>query len=263
LTERLNQLAARVDELTERLNQLTARVDELTERLNQLTARVDELTERLNQLTARVDELTERLNQLTARVDELTERLNQLTARVDQLAARVDQLAVRVDQLAQQMERMQSVLERHTQDLAKLRGKWLEMEYRDKAYAYFGGLVRRPRVISFNELWDELEANLTRDELRYLLALDLLVKGQLPKDQGGGDVLLAVEVSATIDERDVERVAQRAALLRRAVGMRVVPVVAGERLDENMVKDLPQRRGVVVVQDGNEAGWESALSAAL
>ncbi|MCX7939654.1 MAG: hypothetical protein N2545_09505, partial [Thermoflexales bacterium] len=233
-----------------------ARVDELTERLNQLTARVDELTERLNQLTARVD-------QLAARVDELTERLNQLTARVDQLAARVDQLAVRVDQLAQQMERMQSVLERHTQDLAKLRGKWLEMEYRDKAYAYFGGLVRRPRVISFNELWDELEANLTRDELRYLLALDLLVKGQLPKDQGGGDVLLAVEVSATIDERDVERVAQRAALLRRAVGMRVVPVVAGERLDENMVKDLPQRRGVVVVQDGNEAGWESALSAAL
>ncbi|MCS7220006.1 MAG: hypothetical protein N0A15_01690 [Anaerolineae bacterium] len=273
LTQRLNTLTQRVDELTQRLNALTQRVDELTQRVDALTQRVDELTQRLNTLTQRVDELTQRLNALTQRVDELTQRVDALTQRVDVLTQRVDALAEAQRRTEQQLEALATTVNNltlevteltHTQKriidrLAKLEGRMLEWEYREKAPAFFGSLLRKTRLARREELADQVEDRLPLNEFRDVLLADLFVQGQPRALPQAGNVLLVVEVSSVVDEGDVTRAGRRASLLRQA-GLRTVPVVAGESITES--GDLEARRqNVVIIQDGEHLRWDEALIA--
>lgn len=61
------------------------------------------------------------------------------------------------------------------------------------------------------------------------LSGDALERRGLRHDQDVGTYLLA-EVSWVVDKGDVERAARRAALYERAVGLPVIPAVAGEQI---------------------------------
>jgi hypothetical protein len=145
-------------------------------------------------------------------------------------------------------------------------GELLEMRYARRAVAYFGRWLRGIRVLLPERLDPAIEnalrERLTPDEVQDALLLDVLVLGRLPvpPTPEQAEVLLAVEVSATIDRRDVERAQRRAALLRRA-GLRAVPVVAGEGLTAGASEAL-QDAPVVMMLDGRAEGWEPALAAA-
>ncbi len=62
-----------------------------------------------------------------------------------------------------------------------------------------------------------------------MLRLDLLVCGPPRQRPDVLEVWPAAEISAVVDQGDVERAQRRAEHLRRA-GYRAIPVVAGERL---------------------------------
>ncbi len=129
LTERLNQLTIRVDNLAEaqkrteeRLNELAQRVDQLAEAQRRTEERL-EMFERetaenfsrvwsaIEQLTVRVDELAEaqrrteeRLNQLAQRVDELAEAQRRTEERLNQLAEAQRKTEERLNELEKRME---------------------------------------------------------------------------------------------------------------------------------------------------------------
>jgi len=67
-----------------------------------------------------------------------------------------------------------------------------------------------------------------------------------------------VEVSAVVDEKDVDWAARRAELFRRA-GYPALPVVAGSEVTEGSVA-AAQDRGVVMVDDGRGRFWGAALA---
>ena len=75
---------------------------------------------------------------------------------------------------------------------------------------------------------------------------DLVVQGRRRED--GAEVALLVEVSWGIGPHDVERAAERAALLTRA-GFSVLPVVAGRMITSEAV-ELARRRQVWQMLDG-------------
>ena len=135
----------------------------------------------------------------------------------------------------------------------------LEQRYRERAVAYFGSLLRRPRVVSRETLAELLEPRLTFEELNDVLLLDLVVRGQPRHRQEVTEVWLAVEVSAVVDRRDVARVLHRAALLRRA-GYQVIPVVAGEHVTQGAEEEARQHK-VVMMLDGRGALVEEAAEA--
>ncbi len=139
-----------------------------------------------------------------------------------------------------------------------MRGILLEMQYRSKAPAFFGYWLRKVRVMDVGLVLDELEDRLSREEIERLLPLDLLVRGQLPRQQGGEEVWLAVEVSNVIDENDVVRAVERAGLLRKA-GLRAVPVVAGRVVASGDVASLLETQRVASLLNGSRSGWEQAL----
>ncbi len=248
LADSIRQLAEAQQRTDKRLSEFERRTDE---RFAELAERLDQLTARVDQLTARVDQLTQRLDQLTARVDQLTQRLDQLTARVDQLTQRLDRLTEVTQQLTTSVRTLEN-------QMAAVRGRMLETEYRDKAASFFGLWVRKPRVVSISDIWDDLEDRLSRQELEQLLPLDLLVRGQLSRQQSRGEIWLAVEISSVIDTRDVERAVERAALLRKA-GFRAVPVVAGHGIANDAIADQIAQQHVAALMNGLNAGWEAAL----
>ena len=133
-------------------------------------------------------------------------------------------------------ERQTHAIKALTVDVADLKGYGLEERYRRMAHAYFGNFMRRTRVMKRSDhsrLVDDAEsAGLLSDrEAAELLWADLIVRGR--RKSNGDEVYLAVEVSWTIGESDVERAARRAALLGR-IKSPAVAVAAGKFLSEEV-----------------------------
>jgi hypothetical protein len=134
-------------------------------------------------------------------------------------------LTVQVTALARSVQTL-------TDDVGNLQGRSLEADYRTKGPAYFGRLIRRPHVLTSDELVTLLEdareqGALSDAEIQELYGADLVVRGRRAVD--GTEVYLVVEVSWGVGSYDVERAARRAALLAR-ISVAVIPVVADERL---------------------------------
>ncbi|MEZ4559353.1 MAG: hypothetical protein R2851_22465 [Caldilineaceae bacterium] len=134
----------------------------------------------------------------------------------------------------------------------------LELTYRDKAYAYFGTLLRKVRVVSLQQIEAQLEEHLSSREFRELLPLDLLVKGKVRELDPSPEVYLAVEISSVVDVGDVERAERRAALLRQA-GVAAIPAVAGDDVTEGG-EDSARQANVLLVQNGTKRFWDAALA---
>ncbi|MCX7681042.1 MAG: hypothetical protein N2508_03585 [Anaerolineae bacterium] len=154
---------------------------------------------------------------------------------------------------------MVGAYQRLTTRVARIEGRTLEQEYREKAASYFGLMLRRPRVVSVNSLWEAAEARLSDDELDDLLLADLIVQGYPRRQPELGEVWLVVEIALTVDQGDITRALRRAELLRKA-GYCAIPVVAGEQVADG-VEDEARSHKVVILQDGRNALWQEALEA--
>ena len=98
--------------------------------------------------------LTEELLSLPEQVAALraeTER------RFQEMAATVDKLAREVARLGIGMGDLQRTQKRLIIDVADLKGDSLERRYRERAPAYFGGLIRRARALTTEDLDELLE----------------------------------------------------------------------------------------------------------
>jgi len=215
------------------------------------------LPDSMRQLADRMDQLADRMDQLADRLDQLAERMDQLAERMDQLARRVDQLTERIDRQAEYVEALLASHQRMLDDIGGLKGKMLELEYRDRATAYFGPLLRKGRVIDTSELWDAIEASLTDREVDDAILADLIMRGAVRGRSEPAEVVLVIEVSFVVDRFDVERAHRRAALLRRA-GLPAIGVAAGERMTEG-AKEAADEGGVVLVEHHVPLLWEEAL----
>ncbi|HWP48712.1 MAG TPA: hypothetical protein VNM22_16265 [Candidatus Limnocylindrales bacterium] len=229
--------------LSEELLELPQIVRELAEaqrraegRLERLEATVAELAEAQRRTEERLEALAEAQRQTEEQLRELIEAQRQAERRLEKLESTTKTLVDRVGDIA---------------------GRSLEAAYREKAMAYFGPFLRKPRVIAFHTLEEVLETQLSSEEFKDLLQLDLLVKGKPRSYPHISEVLLAVEISTVVDQKDLDRAQRRAALLRRA-GYQVIPVVAGEQITPE-AEDEARLHKIAVLQDGRISFWDEAL----
>jgi hypothetical protein len=214
--------------------------------------------EELAAAQARTEQRVEELAAAQARTEQRVERLEATVERLIEAQARTEERLQRLEAVVEKLVVTMAYLEVRVADLT---GWQLEYRYQQRAMAYFGRLLRRVRVLSLQELEETLEPRLSEEEWEDLLELDLLVSGQPRHRPEVPPVWLAVEVSATVDQHDVERAQRRAAALRRA-GYRTIPTVAGKEVADEAEEAI--RAGhLLVVQDGRTQFWEEALAAAL
>ena len=179
------------------------------------------------------------------RIDKIDQRISENDRRISRIDQRIDAVHQEIAELRAAKERHTHAIKGLTVDVADLKGYGLEERYRRMASAYFGSFMRRTRVVERNDhsrMVDDAESAgvLSDQEAAELLWLDLIVRGR--RKSGDEEVYLAVEVSWTIGESDVERAARRAALLQRikspalavAAGKFLSKEVAARARDENV-----------------------------
>lgn len=173
---------------------------------------------------------TEELLALPDQIAELTKQVTRLTeaqARTEEWQAHTEEWQSRTEA---RLDSLTGVVKRLNDDVGTLKGKGLETHYRLHGSPFFGSLLRRPHVLSSEELSDILDpsmdqGSLSSDEALEIRRADLVVRGTRRKDRTL--VYLVVEVLWTIDLEDVERAARRSVHLAKT-GLSVLPVVAGQ-----------------------------------
>jgi len=250
------------------LRDLTTAQTRMEKRGDRLDAALADLAVAQARTEQRVEELAVAQARTEQRVEELAVAQARTEQRVEELAVAQARTEQRVEELATAQARTEAAIIKLTESQARmqdtlgdLQGRVLEMDYRDKAYAYLGRLLRRVRVVSLQELEEVLESHLSEQEMDELLPLDLLVRGQPRRQTDAPEVWLAVEVSGVVDRNDVARARQRAAALRKA-GYLAIPTVAGPQVTQG-AEAAAQTEAVLLLQDGRIQFWEQALAAAL
>ncbi len=231
--------------LEARVDRLEAALQRLAEAQAQTQVELRALAEAQRRTEQRLEALTARVDTLTARVDALAEAQRQTEQRLEALTARVDALAAQLSELVGQVSRLAGIL-------GDVRGRVLELDYREKAHSYFLRILRRIQPVTRIELAAmaedaEQHALLSLDEHADLLQADVVIRGR--RRDRDEECYLVAEVSAVMDARDVERAARRARLLERITTVPVVAAVAGERATADASREAAAA-GVWLVVDG-------------
>lgn len=134
-------------------------------------------------------------------------------------------------------------------DVAELKGDNFERNVRERAPSYFGRLIKRCKVINFEELAEILENAVERgvikeDEMDDVLKIDVVATGLLKKEDK--KVVIVGEVSIKTDTTDVERAYRRAEIMSRAMGISSIAVVVGKESTEGAIKRA-EEIGVLLV----------------
>jgi cell division protein FtsB len=194
---------------------------------------VEEVNKRLYRVEQDVEVLKTDVAELKADVAVLKTDVVELKADVAGLKADVTVLKADVAELKTDVAILKADVAGLKTDVASLKSESLERNYRERPFVYCRRILRKPKILTDSELDDLLstalaDGVLTEADVEEISRLDAVVRGRRISDDHV--VYLAVEISAKIDDRDVERAVSRARLLEKIPGIIALPVVAGEAL---------------------------------
>jgi len=207
--------------------------------------------------------LTKTIDQFSTKTDA---RFDALETRVDQFSvqanARFDALDKRTGNLEIGVNKLEFTVSEQQTDIAELKGKSYEREYRDKAAAIFGRYLKRGRDMTHDlaDLLQEAEevGQITSAEFDQVLAADLLWGGRLRRSED--EVVIVLEASWLAELTDIERARERADILQK-IGVIAIPVVAGKTWSEEALSAALTYRVVVATNGRVEAeSWQRQLA---
>ncbi len=225
----------------------------LTEELLKLPQKFDKFVEEeFRPLAKRVERLEEGQKALVERVERLEEGQKALIERVERLEEGQKRLEEGQSRLEKDVAILKNKVSKLEVDVAKLKGDNLERKVRERAPAYFGRYFRRVKAVPIEEWSEKLEDALdggliSEEERKDALNLDALIR---VKSEDGRNLLLAVEVSHTLEDKDADRALRRANVIARVYGIETIPVVIGAYVPEGL-QDRHPKVLVVQVSDDN------------
>ncbi len=202
-----------------------------------LTADLIELPKKFDRF---VKERFEPLEEKVAKIQEDVEVVKQTTAQTEK---RVEVLEKDVAWLKKEVKSLKV-------DVAFLKGDNLERKVREKAPAYFGRFFRRIKVIDIQQWAEKLDdaeeqGLITPEEREQALNLDILLRAK----KEGRDLLLAVEVSYTVEEKDAVRALERANIFYKLYQIETIPVVVGVEIPPELEEKHKEVLFIRVVQE--------------
>jgi len=245
--------------LSDDLLSLPETIKEIIKIQKRTEERFDRLEERQKQFEENQRQFEENQRQFEERQKQFEERQKQFEERLSKLEIAFQELVEKVALLIEQVKKLTENQISMSNTIGNMKGKLLELTYRDKAYGYFGHLLRHVKVVNLSKIDEVLEKTLAPSEFREVFRMDLLLKGQVREISGRPEVFLVLEVSSVVDGNDVDRAWQRAGLIRRA-GYKVMPVAAGEEVTPE-AEEYAKQQNVLLMQDGQAKFWKEAISA--
>ncbi len=233
----------------ELLREIREEIHALAEAQRRTEERVEELAEAQRRTEERVGGVEEQLAALAEAQRRTEERVEELAEAQRRTEEKVEALAEAQRRTEESLRSLSETVGRLAHDVAVLKGRTLETHYLLHADGLFGPIARGIRVLDGPAteavLGPAIDAGrLSPEEAVEVRRSDVLAVGR----REGDDVYLVAEVSWAIDQVDVERARDRAALLERA-GVRALPIVAGEVIHPE-VDEVARATGVWRVLDG-------------
>jgi len=245
VAERSQQTAERANEIAERALQVAERSQQTAERANEIAERALQVAERSQQTAERANEIAERALQVAERSQQTSERAQQTSEHAQQTAEHALQVALETRDIVNDMQKR---LTRVEADVADLKGMSMELMARKLLPGVLGKLVRKLRVYEPDEFYRVMEEVdlLSADDLAEVASADAFAHGQLRSNDTPR--WFVVEASWGLGMTDVERAAQRAAILTQN-GAPAIGTVLGRRITADARKRA-QQLGVLVVLNG-------------
>ncbi len=242
---RIEQTANRALEVAERTQQTAECANEIAERALQTAERANEIAERAQQTAERANEIAERALQTAERANEIAERAQQTSERAEGTAEHALQVALETRDIVSDMQKR---LTRVEADVADLKGMSMELMARKLLPGVLGKLVRKLRIYEPDEFYRVMEEAglLSADDLAEVASADVFAHGHLRSNDTPR--WFVVEASWGLGMTDVERAAQRAAILTQN-GAPAIGTVLGRRITADARKRA-QQLGVLVVLNG-------------
>jgi hypothetical protein len=196
-------------------------------------------------LTDEVLALPEQVTRMAMQVSALAEAQHRTETQIGALTTRIDELATAQTRTATQLAALTDVVHGLSDGVGTLKGEVLELRYGVRGLPSVGRLLRRSQVLSLGEVYDLLDdavehRALSEEERDKIAEADLIVRGKDRKT--GTDTYLVLEVSWGVGPSDIERAAERAALLAK-LGAPVLPAVAGREITR-AAREQAQAKGV-------------------
>ncbi len=232
LTDRIAELAVAQGRTEQTLNALATaqaqnehRFSKLDDAVAQLIAaqarnehRFSKLDDAVAQLIAAQAQNEHRFSNLDDALARNEQRFSNLDDALAQLIAAYAQGEQRLKKLEDILDRSERRLSKVETDVAVLKGDVLELQFGKRVVFAYGRWLRRSRILSHEQVYELLDdavdaGHLTMDERDQIAQADVFVQGR-DKDTGEA-VHLVVEVSWGVGVSDVERAAERAALLAK------------------------------------------------
>jgi hypothetical protein len=196
-------------------------------------------------LTDEVLALPEQVTRVATQVAALAEAQHRTETQIGALTTRIDELVVAQTRTETQLVALTDVVQGLGDGVGTLKGEVLELRYGVRGVPSVGRLLRRSQVLSLGEVYDLLDdgvdhGTLSEEERDKIADADLIVRGKDRKT--GTDMYLVLEVSWGVGPSDIERAAERAALLAK-LGTPVLPAVAGREITRE-AREKAQAKGV-------------------
>ena len=210
------------------------------------------LTEDILTLPQFVRELAESNRKFEARVET---RFDRVESDIVELKTDVSQLKTDVSQLKTDVSQLKTDVSQLKTDVGRFNGRDLERMVRERPFVYLSRFALRLQVVDESEIATALEeaveaAILSESEMEDAKLIDAIARGKRRLD--GAVVLLACEISAAVNEYDIQRAVRRAGLIAKATRQEVIPVVLGETISERMRQLADQEKvGWVVLKAQN------------
>jgi len=235
------ELAAQYKQQQEQLN----RIEQTANRALEVAERALQVAERAQQTAERANEIAERAQQTAERANEIAERAQQTSERAEGTAEHALQVALETRDIVSDMQKR---LTRVETDVADLKGMSMELMARKLLPGVLGKLVRKLRVYEPDEFYRVMEEAglLSADDLAEVASADVFAHGHLRSNDTPR--WFVVEASWGLGMTDVERAAQRAAILTQN-GAPAIGTVLGRRITADARKRA-QQLGVLVVLNG-------------
>jgi F0F1-type ATP synthase epsilon subunit len=180
----------------------------------------------------------------------LTQELLEFPRKFENFRHRMEERFDTLEKQVQEVKKKADAIERKLdKDVWPLKGMWLEMKVKDNILSFFSEYLLDARAIDQEKINEDLSSAMekgiiSKEERVDALRLDLIIEGTLLNT--GEPVLVAVEVSYTIDDFDVQRAINRARILEKALGKKVLPAVVGYKITKK-AQNLMEKEGVLTV----------------
>ena len=232
-SEDIRELQAVVRQNSEDIRQNSADIRDLQAIVRQNSEDIRQNSAAIRDLQAIVRQNSEDIRQNSQDMRELQGIVRQNSADIQQHSAEIRDLVDAIRANTAEVAVLARRVGRMAGTLGSAAGQLAELRWTNAFSGRFGRRLRKawlltPRDLELFEAADDA-GDLTEVEALAVRGLDLIVEGIEGRGPDARPALLAVEVSPTIEENDVERAALRAAVLRR-VGYNAYAAVAGGRI---------------------------------